>query len=192
MPKTDNLAVQYLKPIAASLLLWNFDRTPVLYCERVCSLREKIVTESRTWLNTPWHHNQCLKGVGCDCVNFPYGVYQACGFEMKPIPNYNRTPRGEKLLNYLDEYATLIGVTEDSYNWSDRYSPKAIPLTDLLDLIKPGDIMVYSRDFGGSPGHLAIRTDYGKIEALYKYGVRETGLTDELKLLAAYSIGSSP
>jgi len=150
--------------------------------------RQQIITEARSWIGTPWHHNQCLKGVGCDCVNFPYGVYNACGFSLNSIPNYSRTPREEKLLNYLDEYANLIAVTEDLYPWSDRYSSKAIPLQDLLDKIKPGDLMVYARVFGGAPGHLAIRTDYGKIEALYKDGVTETGLGDELKLLAAYSL----
>jgi cell wall-associated NlpC family hydrolase len=149
---------------------------------------EQIIAEARTWIDTPWRNNQCLKGEGCDCVNLPYAVYQACGFEMPPIPNYHRSPRGEKLLNYLDEYATLIGVTENLYSWSDRYLPKAMSLGDLLAVIGYGDIMVYAREFGGPAGHLAIRTDYGKIEALYGQGVRESGLGNELKLLAGYSL----
>lgn len=151
--------------------------------------QQKLVNEARSWIGTPfWLHNQGLKGVGCDCVNFPYLVYKACGFDLPPLPNYHRSPRGEKLLNHLDNYARLIGVAEDSFEWSDRYTSHAMPLQDLLNAIAPGDIMVYARDFGGAPGHLAIRTDYGKIEALYKLGVKESGLGDELKLLGSYSL----
>ncbi len=107
---------------------------------------------------------------------------------MPPLFNYNRTPRAEKLLNHLDDYFQLIAVTQDFYPWSDRYRSQTVLLKDLLALIQPGDIMVYARVLSGSPGHLAIRTDYGKIEALYPQGVTETSLGNELKLLAGYGI----
>lgn len=150
------------------------------------SLREQIIAEAKTWLGTPWHHNQCLKRVGCDCVNFPHAVYKACGIPMPNLFNYSRTPKGEKILNYLDECLKLVGVAEDLYDWSDRYRDKAIPLQDLIDNSQPGDLLIYSRVFGGVPGHLAIKTDYGKIEALLRTGVTETSLGDSLKLLAVY------
>ena len=151
------------------------------------SLREQIVVEARSWARTPWKHNQCLKGVGCDCVGFPHAVYRQCGIELPPLFNYSRTPRGEKILNYLDETnLSLVGVAEDLYDWSDRYLFQTIPLQDLIDKSQPGDLLIYSRVFGGPPGHMAIRTDYGKIEALFKQGVTESGLDDELKLLAVY------
>lgn len=107
---------------------------------------------------------------------------------MPDLFNYSRTPKGEQILNYLDECLKLIGVAEDLYDWSDRYSSKSIPLQGLIDKSQPGDLLVYSRVFGGVPGHLAIRTNYGKIEALFKQGVTETGLGDSLKLLAVYRI----
>ena len=150
--------------------------------------RQQVIEEARSWLDTPWSHNQGLKSKGCDCVNFPYLVYKYLGFELPPLPNYHRSPRKEKLLNLLDEYAKIIGVVEYKFAWSDRYSPHAMPQEELLKLIKHADIMVYSRTIGGPPGHLAIRTDYGKIETLMKQGVRETSLGSEFKLLAGYRI----
>lgn len=154
----------------------------------VASLREKVVTEAQTWIGTPWHNNQCLKGVGCDCVNLPYAVYQELEFDLPELVNYNRSPTGEKLLNILDTYANLLGVVKDRYPWSDRYSYAEMSHEDLLSVIDYGDIMVYSRDFGGPPGHLAIRSYYGKIDALFRGGVTETGLGNEFKLLAGYSV----
>lgn len=153
------------------------------------TLRDRIIVEARSWAGTPWLHNQCLKGVGCDCVNFPYAVYQKCGIKLPPLFNYSRTPKGEKILNFLDDSCLeLIGVANGLYSWSDRYKEKAIPLQDLIDELKSGDLLVYSRDYGTAPGHLAIKTDYGKIEALLKQGVTESGMGDSLKLLAAYSV----
>lgn len=167
-------------------------------------LREEILVEARTWLGTPWKHNQCLKGIGCDCVNFPHAVYRTSGIAMPDLFNYSRTPKGERILDYLDQTdLNLVGVAEDLYSWSDARKDKAVPLQDLIDLSQPGDLLVYSRVYGGPPGHLAIRTIIsddspfserralsvrdGKIEALYKLGVTESGMGAGLKLLAVYS-----
>lgn len=41
--------------------------------------RQSVITEAATWLNTPWAHNQAVKGIGVDCGQFPLEVYIACG-----------------------------------------------------------------------------------------------------------------
>jgi len=41
--------------------------------------RAMVVAEARTWLRTPYHHNQRLKGAGVDCANLPAAVYAAVG-----------------------------------------------------------------------------------------------------------------
>ena len=38
-----------------------------------------VVAEARTWLRTPYHHNQRTKGAGVDCANLPAAVYAAAG-----------------------------------------------------------------------------------------------------------------
>lgn len=150
-------------------------------------LRQQIIAEARTWIGTPWHNNQSKKGIGCDCVNLPYGVYRVFDSGLPPIENYNRRAKEEKLLNRLDQYAQVLGVVEDRYPWSDRYSQYSKTHEQLLSVIGYGDIMVYSRDVDGAPGHLAMRTDKGKIEALYEFGVTETSLGNEYMLLAGYT-----
>jgi cell wall-associated NlpC family hydrolase len=41
--------------------------------------REQVVTEARTWIGTPFHQNQMLKGVGVDCGRLLYAIYRAAG-----------------------------------------------------------------------------------------------------------------
>ncbi len=35
-----------------------------------------LIEEARTWIGTPYHLNQCLKGVGVDCGRLLVGVYK--------------------------------------------------------------------------------------------------------------------
>ena len=41
--------------------------------------RRRVVAEARSWLGTPYHHNQRVKGAGVDCANLPAAVYAAAG-----------------------------------------------------------------------------------------------------------------
>jgi cell wall-associated NlpC family hydrolase len=52
-------------------------------------LRAAVVAEARTWLRTPFHHAEGIKGIGCDCVHLPMRVYQAVGLVEKEFnPGY--------------------------------------------------------------------------------------------------------
>jgi len=45
------------------------------------------------WLNTPFRHKTCVKGLGCDCVHFVGGVMEElhlCVVKRLKIPNYPR------------------------------------------------------------------------------------------------------
>jgi len=52
--------------------------------------RAAICAEALSWLGTPFHHAQCVKGVGVDCAHFLIGVYSAVGlvpwFRPEPYP----------------------------------------------------------------------------------------------------------
>lgn len=66
--------------------------------------REAIVREARTWLGTPFHHRQCIKGIGVDCVNFAHAVYDAFGL-LPPrfsMPDYTLNPTGRELVDALE------------------------------------------------------------------------------------------
>jgi NlpC/P60 family putative phage cell wall peptidase len=44
--------------------------------------RQAVIAEAHTWLLTPFHDNQSLKGVGCDCLGFIVGVLRECGVDL--------------------------------------------------------------------------------------------------------------
>lgn len=71
--------------------------------------RQAIVTEALSWQGTPWHHHQCVKGGGVDCVQFLYGVGKNVGFIPADfvIPNYEPLARGSFLVRHLNRWLTL-------------------------------------------------------------------------------------
>ncbi len=54
------------------------------------ALREKVVAEALSWLNTPYAHNKACRGVGADCALFPLAVYENVGvLPHAPVPEYS-------------------------------------------------------------------------------------------------------
>lgn len=50
--------------------------------------RVAVVAETYTWLRTPYHHQQRVKGAGVDCVWILLEIYRKFGYAMpRPIPD---------------------------------------------------------------------------------------------------------
>lgn len=101
--------------------------------------RSEIVKEALTWVGTPWHHHQCVKGAGVDCVQFLYGVGKAVGF-IDPnftIPNYEPLARGSFLVRHLNRWLVT----------TDILSPGAILLIASGGLDTHVGIVVGDKDF---------------------------------------------
>ena len=54
--------------------------------------RELIVATARTYLETPFHHQGRVAGVGVDCVGLVIGVAHALGLSSFDIQGYARQP----------------------------------------------------------------------------------------------------
>jgi cell wall-associated NlpC family hydrolase len=71
--------------------------------------KEKFIEIARSWLNTKWQHDQQIKGVGVDCVNFLMGVAIEYGCDLPSIPkNYDRISRNDEILDYIANNFRLI------------------------------------------------------------------------------------
>lgn len=92
----------------------------------------ELIEYSRTWLDTPWQHNQRCRGVGVDCVQLVVDIYQHAGLDIKNPPNYPRSPRLTTIEGQINSLAEFIEV--------DKMQP-----SDML-LIRTGNI----------PHHLGI------------------------------------
>ncbi len=103
-----------------------------------------IVTQARTWLGTPFHHQARLKGKGCDCLGLIVGVVDELGL---------RDRHGQP----------LAGYDEVTYSKEPDGAYLTQKLTALLDeapvaQAQPGDLALFTvRD---NPQHLAFLTDY--------------------------------
>ncbi len=70
--------------------------------------RAAVVTEARSWLRTPYHHEARLKGVGVDCAQLLIGVFSAPGvglIEPLAVPHY---PHDWHLHRAAERYMQII------------------------------------------------------------------------------------
>jgi cell wall-associated NlpC family hydrolase len=102
--------------------------------------RSAIVWEALSWRGTPYRSSGTLKGVGCNCAQFLFGVAINSGAipkdSPKPLhysPQFSLNKKEERLLAVIDSYG-------------------ASPIEERE--VKPGDIVVYKN--GLSHGHAAI------------------------------------
>lgn len=98
--------------------------------------RQNVISEAFTWLNTPYHHQANLKGVGVDCVMLLVEVYKACGLipatvDPRPYANDWHVHRSEEVY--------LGGVEQ---------------LAERVDVPEPGDIALFQ--FGRCVSHGAL------------------------------------
>lgn len=141
--------------------------------------RADIVAEARTWIGTPFAHQQRTRGVGTDCGGLVGGV--AVALELVPVSwwaesfdpqfgGYSRQP----------SHGTLQRVCETFMRRVDDYLP--------------GDVLLMR--FVGEPQHLAIVADYvhgglSIVHAMLRVGrVAEHRLSPEWRrnVVAAYAM----
>jgi cell wall-associated NlpC family hydrolase len=122
--------------------------------------RKKVIAEALTWANTPYVHNQALKGVGADCGMFPLAVYRGLGlltdYVVPPYSPQWYLHRDREM--YLETVEALGGIR-----------------TDRLD---PGNFMVFK--IGRTHSHGAIILEWPRvIHALRPRAVIEADATND-------------
>lgn len=114
--------------------------------------REEIVLEARNWLNTPYHHQAAVLGVGVDCVGLLRGVYsRLTGEQIENPENYSgawHIHRSEEKL-----YETL----------RDRFCLKE----KCFETALPGDILIFGVGKGPA-AHAAILSFGNRIVHSYR------------------------
>lgn len=78
-------------------------------------LRDAIVAEARSWIGTPFHHQQRKKGHGVDCAQLVASVGAALGL-MPELPSelcrYSRSPNPRHMLKTMQLYLKKVDVHE--------------------------------------------------------------------------------
>ena len=114
------------------------------------TLREAIVSEAMTWLETPFHHAARLKGCGVDCANLLVGVFAAVGL----VPSVA-----------LDAYPMDWHIHNDEPIFLQTLARYADQVPDGAPA-QPGDIAMFK--YGRHAAHGAIVTAWPQIVHAWK------------------------
>ena len=108
----------------------------------------RIVKAARGWLNTPYHDQASVKGVGCDCLGLIRGVWrEVIGPEPMPVPPYSRD-WGEAGLHEVLAEAARAAMTE-------------LP----IDEARTGDVVLFRMRQGAIAKHAGILSVDGRHSA---------------------------
>lgn len=124
--------------------------------------RAAILAAARSWIGTPYRHQACGRGVGCDCLGLVAGIW---GEVYGTVPRYDRC--------YSADWAESAGKGEPLLA-ACRARCGAVEVTDM----RPGDLLVFRFAPNVAAKHLAILSG-GKtmIHARERHAVCETALT---------------
>lgn len=131
-------------------------------------MRYRIVAEARSWIGTPFHHQQCVKGHGVDCIQLVAGVGSALGLCERihaSKSTYRRLPSPRTLLAGLE--SALVRVTEllpgdvVAIEWRAG-------LPTHVGIFTEEDTIIHSMESMG--GVIETRTEYLSIHSFWRFG----------------------
>jgi cell wall-associated NlpC family hydrolase len=137
--------------------------------------RAEVVAEARTWLGTPFGHQQRTKGLAVDCAGLVIGVARNLGLVPAcfDVSGYARQPDGASLMRACDEAMTRIAQAD----------------------LQPGDVVVVA--FDRFPGHVGIVGDHlhGGLSIIHALGVTARRVVEtqlvffrSMRFVAAYRL----
>ncbi len=79
--------------------------------------RSKIVTITKSWIGTPYHHQESVKHIGCDCLGLVRGVYEELyQKETAPIRPYSKDwaeqSKRETLIEAANEHLVRVNINQ--------------------------------------------------------------------------------
>ncbi len=107
---------------------------------------QDVVNEARTLLDTPFHHQARLAGIGADCIGIILLVGQNLGLTDFNVTGYGKIPSAAQMQAGLKEQCDRVAIS------------------DMQD----GDILLFT--FDKEPQHLGFKTDIGILHSYQKVG----------------------
>jgi len=104
--------------------------------------RAQIVQNVREWIGTPYHHQETVKGVGCDCLGLIRGVWRDLYVNEPEVP-----------IRYSQNWM-------ESRNKEIMYdlACKHMVLKEDIEARAPGDILLFRMNRDGVAKHTGILT----------------------------------
>ncbi len=122
--------------------------------------RERIVTEARRWLGTPYRHQASVMGAGADCLGLVRGVWREV---IGPEP--------ERAPGYTPDWAEMLG--QETLLDAARRHMREVAIGEAMD----GDVVLFRMALGAPARHAAIISGEDRIiHAYWGRSVCETRL----------------
>ena len=127
------------------------------------SLENRILTEARSWIGTPYIHQATSKGHGADCLGLIRGIWRTLyGNEPQSIPDYTRD---------WDEVGRDEHLLAAANRWFEWMEP---------DHAQPGNLIVFRWKGSAVAKHVGILSGIDRfIHAYERSGVIETTLAPQ-------------
>ena len=77
--------------------------------------RADVLAEARLWLDTPFHHQACLRGHGVDCGQLVVGVGVALGLMPQPGDEWRRYGRAPNPNQMRRQLGTFLDPLPDNH-----------------------------------------------------------------------------
>lgn len=129
--------------------------------------RQEIVSIARSWIGTPYHHQESVRGVGCDCLGLLRGVWREFyGTENpEPMPNYSPSWGDHR----MDDPLMMI---------AKKYFREIPRFRDPMKS-REGDLLLFRMKKGMAVKHCSIVSGPGTmIHAYSRHDVREDDITE--------------
>lgn len=107
---------------------------------------DELIAVARSYINTPFHHQGRLPGIGLDCAGVGIAVAKSLGIPIKDFSGYPRTPFDGMLKKMLDEQESLMRIARDT--------------------AEPGDVLLMR--ISTDPQHIAIMSYNGYMIHAYQ------------------------
>ena len=140
--------------------------------------QSSILVEGREWINTPYHHQAMVKGVGVDCVGFIVGVGLNTGAlpltkqQIKEYSGYGRLPNprmmGRAMRRYLVPLPTRELVVGD-IAWLEWRAGLPMHLALIGELNGVATLLHALGDVGKVAEHKLTQQWEDRIVSLWRY-----------------------
>jgi cell wall-associated NlpC family hydrolase len=111
------------------------------------TIRDDVIAEAESWIGTPYHHGQRVKGAGVDCGQILVGVYSKFGFIPEDYsiayypPDFAMHKDFEWYLSIVREFADEISEADAGpadivlFKWGRLFSHGGIIAPDYPQII---------------------------------------------------------
>ena len=135
--------------------------------------RDQVVGAAMGWLDTPYQHGQCVRGVGCDCIGLVIGVASELGMIAdleydawwQRYRGYGKVPDPVTMDRALADFMFRVSVVDAGPGDVLWFRMRQNTEPQHLGIIMPGGYMVHATHRGSKRADAGVK--YHRLVGFY-------------------------